>query len=162
MATTYLTTLIRRLRLQIGDTDSSSYRYTDEQLELSLIASVEALQPWWNYRYRLDSEDRIYRNENVTFKYAEPPVIQRSDIRPIILMASIIVKSGSLENLAYSLGAWRDAEISYSNIESGRSRDRSLLRDKEELENILKPPQKRLYGSRKTHLHGYEDNIFEG
>lgn len=161
MATTYLTYLIRRLRLQIGDLDSSAFRYTDEQLELTLTASIEALQSWWEYRYLIDENDEVYRNPDITFKYAEPPVIQRSDIRPIILMGSIIVKSSSLENLAYSLGAWRDAEVSYSNIESGRSKDKSLQRDLEELKNILKPPQKKLYGGSKTHLPGYVENIFE-
>lgn len=161
MATTYLTYLLRRLRVQIGDLDSTAYRYTDQQLELTLIAAVESLQPWWDYKYLINESDEVYRNAEVTFKYAEPPVIQRSDIRPIILMASVINKSASLENMAFSLGAWRDAEVSVSNIEGGRAKDKSIQRDLDELNNILKPPQKRLYGSRKTHLHGYKDNIFE-
>lgn len=161
MATTYLTYLIRRLRLQIGDTDVTAYRYTDEQLELTLVAAVEALQSWWSFKYLINEDDEVYRNPNVAFEYSEPPVIQRSDIRPIILMASAVNKSASLENMAFNLGAWRDAEVSVSNIESGKSKDRSLQRDLDELRDILKPPQKRLYGSAKTHLPGYVDNLYE-
>ncbi len=161
MATTDMTYLVRRLRLQLGDLDATTYRYTDDQLQLTLIAAVEALQPWWDFRYLLNDSDEVYRNESVNFKYAEPPVIQRSDIRPIILMASIISKSGSLENMAYSIGSWRDAEVAYSNIEGGKSKDKSLQRDLDELNNILKPPQKKLFGGSKVSLPGYINNTFE-
>jgi hypothetical protein len=73
-------------------------------------------------------------------------------------MASILIKTGELENLSWNLGAWRDAEISYSNIEAGRRKDSSLVRDWKELTSILKPPQKRLASPGKSHLPGYINN----
>lgn len=76
-------------------------------------------------------------------------------------MAAIIIKSGQLENLSWSVGAWRDAEISYSNIEASRRKDEMLQRDWTELTNILKPPQKRLASSNKGHLPGYVGSVRE-
>ena len=161
MATTTLTYLIPRLRIHIGDTDSTAYRYLDDMLELTLVTSVESLQKWWNYRYLLNDSDEVYRNPNIRFLFAEPPVIQRGDIAPIVLMASITLKSGALENLSWSVGAWRDAEISYSNIEGSRAKREGWQRDLDLLKDILKPPQKRLAQSEKGHLPGYLENEFE-
>ena len=93
--------------------------------------------------------------------FASPPVIERGDIKPIILMSALIIKSGDLENLSWNVGAWRDAEISYSNIEASRRKDATIERDWNELTSILKPPQKRLSSSRKGHLAGYRGSIFE-
>lgn len=148
-----ITYLIPRLRMAVGDGDES--RYTDEWLETSLIASVENLQKWWNYKYLLDSNSQVYRNPNIKFLFSQPPVVEGADNRPIVLMASILIKTGQLENLSWNLGAWRDAEISYSNIESGRRKDKGLDRDWRELTSILKPPQKRLASAGKGHLPGY-------
>jgi len=156
-----LSYLIPRLRLHLGDIDATSYRYLDEWLGLSLVAAIETLQPWWNYKYLVDENDDVYRNTTVRFLHSEPPVIERGDIRPIILMAAIIIKSGQLENLSWSVGAWRDAEISYSNIEASRRKDEMLQRDWTELTNILKPPQKRLASSNKGHLPGYVGSVRE-
>lgn len=155
MATVNLSYLIPRLRLQLGDIDATSYRYLDEWLRLSLIAAIETLQTWWNYKYLIDGNDDVTRNATIRFLHSEPPVIQRGDIRPVILMAAIILKSGQLENLSWNVGAWRDAEISYSNIEASRRKDETLQRDWTELTNILKPPQKRLASSNKGHLPGF-------
>jgi hypothetical protein len=161
MAVTTLVQYIDRLRLQVGDTDAAAYRYINEWLLISLVAAVESLQSWWNFRYLVDDNDHVFRNTGITFEYAEPPIIQRSDIRPIILMASIIIKSGGLENFSWNLGSWRDAEISFSNIEGGRAKDSSITRDWEELKGYLKPPQKKLAFSRKCHLPGYVGNTYE-
>ena len=161
MATVNLSYLIPRLRLHLGDLDATSYRYLDEWLRLALVASVETLQTWWNHKYRLDDNNDVYRNTTIRFLFPEPPVIQKSDNRPIILMAAIILKSGQLENLSWNVGAWKDAEISYSNIEASRRKDEMLKRDWTELTNILKPPQKRLASSNKGHLPGYVGSIRE-
>jgi hypothetical protein len=161
MATVDLSYLIPRLRLHIGDIDPDNYRHLDEWLLLSLVVGVEALQKWWNYKYLIDDDDDVYRNSTIRFLHPEPPVIERGDIKPILLMAAIIIKSGSLENLSWNVGAWRDAEISYSNIESSRSKDKMLTRDWKELTSILKPPQRRLAESAKGHLPGYVGNSFE-
>jgi len=159
--TVNLSYLIPRLRLHIGDTDSDNYRHLDEWLRLSLVVGVESLQKWWNYKYLINEDDDVYRNPTIRFLQPEPPVIERGDIKPILLMSAIIIKSGDLENLSWNVGAWRDAEISFSNIEASRRKDETIKRDWEELIGILKPPQKRLAESAKAHLPGYVGNPFE-
>lgn len=159
--TVNLSYLITRLRLHLGDTDPTSYRHLDEWLRLSLVAAIESLQPWWSRKYLLDSEDNVYRNPNIIFNQTSPPVIQSEDVRPIILMAALITRSGDLENFSWNVGAWRDAEISYSNIEASRRKDRLVERDWNELTSILKPPQKRLSKSNKSNLPGYLYNQYE-
>jgi len=163
MATVNISYLVPRLRLHLGDIDSSNYRHLDEWLRLSLVCSIEALQSWWNFKYLLDSDENVYRNSNraPAFTQPEPPVIERVDTRPIILMAGLIIKVGDLENLSWNVGAWRDAEISYSNIEASRRKDEQIKKDWNELTSILKPPQKRLASARKGHLPGYLYNVME-
>jgi len=163
MATTTLDYLIMPLRLHLGDTDSSAYRYLDEWLLTALVLSVKTLQRWWNFRYLVADDEDVYRNPNsiMDFQFAEPPVIQSSDERPIILMASIIIKNGSLENSAWNASTWRDAEIYYSNIEGAKQRESSISRDIKELESMLRPPVKRLAHTKKGHLPGYKDNPYD-
>jgi len=159
MATTTLDFLRTRLRLHIGDMDSETY--LDEWLDLALILSVESLGPWWNFKYLLNDSDEVYRNSTIRFLFSEPPVIERADHKPIILMASIILKAGDLQNASWNIASWRDAEISYSNIQGSRIKDSLLVGDWEELTNILKPPQKRLSAPGKKHLQGFEQNPYE-
>ena len=161
MAVVDLSYLIPRLRLHIGDINSTSYRHLDEWLRLALITSIESLQTWWNYKYLINENDDVYRNSTRRFLQPEPPVIERGDIKPVILMSAIIIKTGDLENLAWNVGAWRDAEISYSNIEASRRKDATIERDWRELTNILKPPQKRLASTRKGHMPGFEGSPYE-
>ena len=162
MVTDTTTYLVLRLRLHLGDI-TTPFRYLDEWLELALNCSIETLESWWNFKYLIDNSENIYRNPNGLgdFLFPEPPVIQRCDIKPIILMAAIIIRTGSLETFSWNVGAWRDAEISYTNIEGGREKDALLTRDWNELTNILKPPQKRLVYPYKKHLPGYMNNPFE-
>lgn len=143
---TDLNYLIPRLRLRLGDMNPASYRYLDEWLHAALIASVDALTRWWDDKYQIDENNRVYPN------------ILRRDIQPIILMACIIVKSGSLENFSWNLGSWRDAEISFSNIEGGKGKQESLKRDWEELNKLLTSPNKKLALPVKGHLPGYVGN----
>lgn len=159
--TVNLSYLIPRLRLHLGDIDSTSYRHLDEWLRLALVLSIETLEKWWNYKYLINKDDDVYRNSTHRFLFASPPIIERGDIKPIVLMAALIIKSGDLENLSWNVGAWRDAEISYSNIEVSRRKDSMIERDWNELTSILKPPQKRLSSSRKGHLAGYKSSLFE-
>ena len=71
----------------------------------------------------------------------------------IVIKAALLVLEGSLENSAWSVGSWRDAEIAYSNIESGRMRTESLRNLKAELDSLIKAPMKRLSkGSRASFL----------
>jgi len=153
--------LIPRLRLYIGDTDPDTYKYMDEWLVVSLLAGVETLQRWWNYKYLIDDNDLVYRNPTSSFVLPEPPVIEPGDVRPIVLMAAIVVKSGDLENMSWKIGAWRDAEISYSNVEGGRGKREGIQRDWDELRSLLLPPVKKLAFPMKSHLPGYKNNSIE-
>ncbi len=146
MATTNISYLLPYLRLEIGDIDSTNYRYTDEWLDIALVQSIKSLQRWWRNRYLVDETNLIVsRGADSTFVQAEPPVIDASDEMPIILMAAFLVKEGSLENSAWSTVTWRDAEYYVSNVEGGRMRDTSLQRTWDRLLMYLKPPQKRLH-----------------
>ena len=159
--TTDLSYLLPRLRLKLGDIDPATYRYLDTWLVLALVASVESLQRWWNYKYLVDDSNLVYRNPNITFLFSEPPVVERGDNYIIILMTSVIIKSGDLQNFSWNLGSWRDAEISYSNIEGGKSKTELIKRDWEELMSLLTPPVKKLSFARKSHLPGYVGNDYE-
>ena len=89
MATTTVDYLLPELRLHLGDIDSTAYRYVDEWLEVALEMSIKSLGRWWNLKYLIDAHN-VSRNPNHTFIFAEPPVIETQDERPILLMASII------------------------------------------------------------------------
>lgn len=159
--TTSLNYLIPRLRLHMGDINASAYRYLDEWLSVALLSSVETLQRWWNYKYLLDAEDEAYRNPRTTFLHSSPPVIEDSDNRIVILMSAIILKAGDLQNVSWNVGAWRDAEISYSSIEGSRTKRYSLQADWDELTSLISPPSKKLSYSIKGHLPGFLDNYIE-
>lgn len=161
MATTTLSGYIPRLRMHLGDDTEGSYRYLDTQLDTALMAAVELLMPRWNYKYLLNDSNEVYRNPNIRFLFSEPPVIIRGDIWPIIIQAAIIVKEGSLENSSWNFASWRDAEISYSNLESSRAKDKSLERDLELLDTMLPWRSKRLAQPKKGHLPGYLNNPYE-
>lgn len=162
METTTLDYLLLDLRLQLGDTDSSTYRYMDEWLLKSLIMAIKALGRWWRFKYLVDELNNVYRNDLYPFTLSSPPIIEMTDERPIILMASIIVKGGDLEKNVWGLGSWRDAEVYYSNTEAAKSKNESLRRDIDELESLLLPPTKRLARTQKGSLPGYLKNIYEG
>ena len=122
---------------------------------------VKALSRWWRYKYIVENTT-VSRNPYFPFAISEPPIIEYGDERAIILMASLIIKGGDLENNAWNLGSWRDAEIAYSNIEGSRSKNASIERDYNELTTLITPPNKRLARSRKGSLPGYiNDNKYE-
>jgi hypothetical protein len=154
--------LIEDLRLFIGDTNPLTYRYTDTWLDTALLASVKALGRWWANRYMVDNNELIYRNTNYTlWEETSPPVIQQKDERPIILMAAIVVLEGSLENMAWDLASWKDNEISYTNLESGKIKNERIKRLWTELESLMLPPTKRLAWTTKQSLPGYVGNNYE-
>ena len=160
MATTTVDYLLPELRLHLGDIDPSTYRYADEWLEVSLEMSIKSLGRWWNLKYLISSH-LVSRNPNLTFIFAEPPVIETQDERPILLIASIVIKEGSLERNSWNAGAWKDAEISFSNLEGSRSKQLSLQKDWDELSMVLSAPTKRLSQALKGRLPGYKQNTFE-
>ena len=159
--TTNLDYLIDGLRLHLGDIDSSAYRYTDEWLRTSLVMSIKTLQRWWDYKYLVDTDYNVYRNQHWNYLFPEPPIIEHGDEEPVILMASLVIKEGSLENNSWNVGSWKDAEIAYSNIEGNRAKLESVQNDWNALTNILKPPTKRLARTIKGSLPGYKGNRYE-
>jgi hypothetical protein len=163
MATYDLTNLIPMVRLKIGDTDPDSYRYTDEWIELSMKAGVQSLGLWMNYKYLLDENDDVIRNPNKSYNFdvATYGVIEPGDNILIVLMASYILLEGSFENSAWDLVSWKDAEISYSNLQSGKHRNDNLNRMWAEIEAYLLPPTKKLAFSKKSHLQGFRRNRYE-
>jgi hypothetical protein len=109
----------------------------------------------------LDSDYNVYRNPNGVFIIPEPPIIEAADEDILVTMAAITLLEGTLANSSYDLASWKDAEIAFSNLESARSRDRTLDRLWNELTNTLLPPVKRLKKPIKQHLPGYLDNPYE-
>jgi hypothetical protein len=145
--------LLPYLRLKLGDTDPTAYRYLDTWLTLALVASISALSNWWGSKYIVDDTGTVTRNPANSFSVDESEgTIQKSDEWPIIIMAGIVVKEGSLENNAWDIGSWRDSEISYSNIQSGVLKDSSLKRDWQELLYYVKPPMRHLMGAKKSRI----------
>ena len=150
--------LLPRLRAQLGDTDSTAYRYLDEWLRVGLVSAVKAMQRWWADRYTVDeSTNEVTRDTVFTFLEAEPPIIQHRDERPIILMASILIKSGQLENNSWGVGSWKDAEIAVSNIEGNKAKTFSYGMDWTELQMYILPPTKKLFVPVRQSLPDEED-----
>jgi hypothetical protein len=150
--------LLPTLRLRIGDIDETSYRYLDEWLLVSLIMALRSLERYWGSKYIVTEGGYVTRNdEYLNFEFEESEgVIQRKDEDIIVIKAALIVLEGSLENSAWSIGSWRDAEIAVSNIESGRLRTETLRALKAELDSLIKAPTKRLgNGSRRGILRAW-------
>ena len=144
---TTVTYLIQKLRYKLWDIDATNYRYLDEWLEASLLTAIISLQRWWYDKYLVDETTKLVTRNvdtSITFVYEEPPVIQQPDETPIVLMASVLVKGGQLENNSWNVGSWKDAEISVSNIEGNRAKLFGYSKDWEELMMYLTPPSKRL------------------
>jgi hypothetical protein len=156
--------LIIYVRLKVGDTVSTAYRYTDEWIRTGLVAAVQYLQRWMNYKYLLDVDGDIYRNPNYPYFIFDETtygIIESGDIPIIVIAAAYLILEGSLQNAAWDFASWKDAEISYSNLESSRARGGMLDRLWNELQAYLKPPTKRLAQTRKNSLPGYINNDYE-
>lgn len=153
--------LIPEVRLKIGDLNASAYQYLDEWIFRALISAVRSSQRYFNYKYLLDINNSVYRNPNSKFLFPEPPVIEDADIPIIVILAALVLIGGTLESSTSSLASWKDAEISYSNLESGRQRKDTLDRLKNELFDYVKPPTKRLAQALKGSLPGFINNRYE-
>ncbi len=156
MASINIDYLIDQVRLELGDINPTTYKYLDEWVVLSLIAAVRTLSRRWQSKYKITLDGQISRNTEIsTFEFTEleDGVVQQKDERLIVVQASLILLEGSLEHSAWDIGSWRDAELSVSNIESGKLRGDHIFALRNELDSILKPATKRLLGSRKnTHI----------
>lgn len=158
MASVNIDYLIDQVRLELGDLDQTKYRYLNEWIVLSLIASVRTLSRRWESKYKITNDGEIYRNPDITtFEFTEETegVVQQKDERLIVVQASLILLEGSLESSAWNIGSWRDAELAVSNIESGKLRGDHIRSLHGELDSILKPAGKRLMKSKKN-MH-YKD-----
>ena len=111
---------------------------------------------WLNYKYLLDSNYNVYRNPHGYFIFPEGTygVVEPADNQLIVLMAVYVLLEGSLENSAYDYVSWKDAEITFSNLESSRARGNILRSVWEEINTLMKPPVKRLARTKKGSLPG--------
>jgi hypothetical protein len=135
---TNLESIIFPLRLQLGDV-SDTPKYSDDMLLETLKHSVNALSDKWSGKYFIDNNGVVHRNSQTSeeFEFPSPPVIMLSDHRAIVLMASIMVKSGQRFSASNDVSSWKDDEISFSNIEGSKQLTQSLTDDIKELMSIL-------------------------
>lgn len=153
--------LIPTIRLELGDIDSTSYRYLDEWIRPAMLGAIKALERRWYSRYTVGTDNDVDRDVNATYNAEAPPIIDGRDERAVVLQTCIILLSGTLENFSWDLGHWRDNEIAFSNVAGGGAKKDSLKDKMSELNEILLPPAKRLKGSKKGHLPGFKNNRFE-
>jgi len=153
--------LITPLRMHIND---STFTISDSELRTRLLYATKALAARWNNKYLVNTSNDVERNPNLVYLFSSPPVIQNLDERAIILQASIDVKGSLFYNSAWNVGSWKDEEISYSNVTGAKSVQDSLLRDIEELNNILPVGRQRLAQPSKQSLPGFNNppNEYEG
>lgn len=160
--TTTVDYLIPYVRLRIGDTDPDAYRYLDTWIRTALILSLKELAGYWRNKYYISDDGIVTRNINVLFTLSEDyGLIEDDDESVIILAASIIILEGSLENSAWDAISWRDAEISFSNLEKLRSKNEVLDKLIAKFNNMVVSPGKKLARARKGHLPGYIGNELE-
>lgn len=154
--------LLPYLRLRIGDTNPSAYRYLDDWLVVALNLGFKKSERYFNHKYLIDEQNNISRNPNSPkFIFPEPPILESADEYLLVLFAAIIVLEQSLENSAWDAASWKDAEISYSNLESFRSKNENLNRLITELNELVISPNRRLAQALKSSLPGYTKNEFE-
>ena len=148
--------LIPYVRAEIGDLDSTSYRYVDDWILTSLILATKKAQRYWRNKYYITDAGYVTRNDTVVFDTLESDgVIEDRDEPILVLLAAIIILEGGLESSAWNIVSWRDAEISYNNNEGGRIRNDNLNRLKTELNDLIKSPTKRLAWVQGAPLPGF-------
>lgn len=173
---TTLDYLLLELRMIIGDTSIATQRYLDDWLLKALILAVKLSGRYLSDKYiftkvEIDPVNLpgvfvevVQRNPlkaNVFRFPVEEGVIEKRDEPVILILAAICVLEGSLENSAWNIGSWKDAEVSFSNIESGRMKTDNLKRLYDQLHDLTLPPTKRLATPTKNSLPGYKGNPYE-
>lgn len=155
--------LLPYLRLRVGDTNPASYRYDDKWLITSLTFGTKLSARYWNNKYLITDKGYVTRNTNTTFLTDESyGTIEDKDEPVIVLLATIVTLEGSLESSAWNIASWKDAEISFSNLESGRIRNDTIRRLHDELNSIVTPPSKKLARTLKGSLPGYNPSGSNG
>jgi len=162
-AETNLDYLITPLRLHMDDY-TEPFTYSDSFLRTHLVFAVKSLAPRWNYRYLLDTNNNVTRNSHHTYLFPDPPLVQYSDDRAIVLQAAIDIKSPLVYTHSQSAVSWKDDEVSFTNISGHTSLAESLKRDLEELERLLPSARSRLAQPIKQSLPGFMNppNEYEG
>ena len=164
MSTT-LDYLIPDLRLRIGDTDSTAYRFLDVWLLSSLESAVRYLSRFWSYKYVITTAGVVTRNTTfVDFVLDETTygTIQQGDDSVITLVAALLLLQGDFQKSSYGYVSWRDAEISVSMQSAERSQDVVLKNLIAELNSLMTPPMKRLARALKNSLPGFNPSGASG
>lgn len=162
MVVTGLDYLIDQLRVHLNDVNPADYEYSTEYLRSALVYGLRALGYRWNHRYLIDGTTYIVSRNTLSsyrFMFTDPPPVQAPDEIIIVLQASIMIKMGRNRASSANVASWRDDEISYSNIASGRAMSEDLQGDIDWLNMLM--PKKRLYGAARQSLPGYTDNAYE-
>jgi hypothetical protein len=153
---TSLQYLVPYLRLRLGDTNPEAYRYDHQWLVTSLIFGTKLSARYWRNKYLVTDAGIVTRNPDVLFEIDESlGTIEDKDEPVLVLLALIVILEGSLENTAWNIASWKDAEISFSNLEGGRIRDANIKRLHDELNSLVTSPTRRLARTIKGSLPGY-------
>lgn len=162
---TNLDYLITPLRLTVADFDEP-YTYSDDNLRTRIVYAVKALSGRWNNKYLINNDtNNVERNPNTVYLMPEPPIVQHSDERPIVLQAAIDITNDVLITLSASVVSWKDDEVSFSNKDSITAYQNALMRYLNELDALIPSASKRLASTRKSSLLGFTyavGNEFEG
>lgn len=157
--------LLPELRLQIGDTNSASYRYVDEWLLVALSVAVKKFQRYYTpAKYLINEMGEVSRNPlcyKFTTEETTEGVIEKLDEPILVIMAAISTLEGSLENSAWDTVSWKDNEVSFTNSFRGNLKDSNLNRLLVELDRLILAPTKRLATPAKGSLPGYKSNDYE-
>jgi hypothetical protein len=99
----------------------------------------------------LDAND-VYRNPHAVFvDSGSESVISQEDEHPVILAASVILRTSQISSSADSFQSWSDGEFSYSNLGSQRALDSLYINDARELDAYFKErlagPMRSTFGS---------------
>jgi len=158
--------LIPTLRMHLWDIEEPP-TYSSGFLRMGLLSGIKLLMPRWNARYvpsYTTDNWAIVRSSTDVFAQAAPPTIMYGDERPVILAAAIAIKSGYVFSSSAGTVAWRDEEVSYSNITGGKLVEGDLTRDIDELNKLVPERRQRLGRAQRQSLYGFRwpTNEIEG
>jgi hypothetical protein len=86
----------------------------------------------------LDSND-VFRNPNASFvDDGSESIISQEDEHPVVLAATVILRTSQISSSADAFQSWSDGEFSYSNLGSQRALDSLYTNDSKELDAYFK------------------------
>lgn len=135
------------VRLYVGDLDTP-YAFSDTTILTALVNGVQYLGKRWYDRYLIFSsgivqshtagsyivgipggtttlpdtvlEGDIFRNPNSSFGNDPPPIIDQTDLAPILIAASYLLRRAKASSSTAGL-SWSTPDLSYSNIQSAKT-----------------------------------------